>query len=95
MTNTRFQTLHEIGCIVCRREQGGWTPAEIHHLKGSPYSGMGMKAKDHHTIPLCPAHHRHGPLGFHHVGKREWEDRYGSQSFLLAATNELIKEGSC
>jgi hypothetical protein len=90
-TAHRYHALHEIGCVVCRREQGAWVAPEIHHLKGAPYSGMGKKASDSDTIPLCPAHHRHAPLGFHAMGQKAWEDRYGSQSLLLAATNELAK----
>lgn len=40
------------GCLICRQ------PAQAHHLLRSGRKGMGMKAPDDHSIPLCPGHHR-------------------------------------
>ncbi len=79
----RFNKLAEHGCCICRR------PTEIHHLIGFKYSGMGKKASDENTIPLCVDHHR-GHLGIHHLGQRKWENMYGDQSYHLERINEEI-----
>lgn len=91
----RFETLEQYGCVVCRREYGVISPAEIHHLKGHPWSSMGKRASDEHTIPLCPVHHRHGsrPTGDvgYHQSPREFEQRYGSQAALLQEVNSWVE----
>jgi len=81
----RLDALVEYGCIVCRNQGRGWTAPEIHHLKGHRWSGMGKRAGHHHTIPLCPVHHRHGGDGEvgYHQSPGQFEDRYGSQAELL------------
>ena len=68
----RFNALSQHGCCICLR------PAEIHHLLGIKYSGMGQKADDEYTIPLCVEHHR-GHIGIHHLGQRKWESIFGEQ----------------
>ncbi len=88
----RFEALSEMGCIVCRNQGYGWTPTEIHHLKGSPWSGMGKRASDEHTIPLCAVHHRHsaaGEIGFHD-SPAEFREQYGSQADLLLQVDSEI-----
>jgi len=82
----RFNLLSEIGCCICRK------PAEIHHCKGHEFGcGIGLKADDKYTIPLCYDHHR-GANGYHTLGKRTWEGRYNSQSAMLEWTNERLDE---
>lgn len=89
----RFAALEAMGCIVCRNEYGTYTPAEIHHLRGHQWSGMGRRANDEHTIPLCPEHHRTGGYGVaYHAGAQEWERLYGTQGELLEQVNELLRE---
>lgn len=88
----RFAALAQIGCIVCRNEGLGDTPAEIHHLKGYQYSSMGKRASDQVSIPLCPIHHRHGghgQVGYHQSPDR-FESRYGTQAELLDQVNGII-----
>ena len=81
----RLARLAAMGCIVCRNEGLGASPAEVHHLCGHPWSGMGKRASDDATIPLCPIHHRTGGGG--HVGYHQspavFEWRYGDQATLL------------
>ena len=36
----RFGKLVHLGCIVCKELGFGWTPPEIHHLKGYQFSSM-------------------------------------------------------
>ena len=88
----RFEALERFGCLVCWIEHGCHTPAEIHHLKGHRWSGMGKRASDAHTIPLCPVHHRHGGSGEvgYHQSPAEFEERYGTQGELLDIVNEWL-----
>ena len=40
-----------------------WNPAEVHHIRTG--TGVGRRAADTETIPLCPEHHRgHGAGGW-------------------------------
>ena len=81
----RFERLVELGCVVCWREHGVYVEPEIHHLRGHPWSGMGQRAKDEFTIPLCRVHHRTGGAGEvgYHQSPAQFESRYGSQGDLL------------
>lgn len=69
-----------LGCIVCRRLTGIFTPAGIHHC--GTYMGGG---RDHmRTLPLCNEHHQ-GKEGIDgkHMSKRAWEAKYGTEEQLL------------
>lgn len=84
----RFDSLFELGCAICGR------PPQIHHLIGLKYRGMGQKADDAHTIPLCMDHHT-GGQGIHTMGKRAWEDAFGTQDELLEVTElklEMLRQ---
>ena len=78
-----------LGCIVCRRQGYGESPAEIHHPRS--LAGMGQKAPHSHAIPLCPPHHRTGGHGVAiHAGQRTWESIYGTELELLEEVRRLI-----
>ena len=82
----RFDAIAQIGCLVCG------APAEIHHLRGHPWSGGGQKASDAHTIGLCSIHHRTGSaseVGYHQC-PAEFEARHGAQAVLLEEQNRRI-----
>ena len=84
----RFNALFEMGCAICGQ------PPQIHHLIGSRYRGMGQKAHDMYTIPLCLNCHT-GKDGIHTLGMRAWEKKFGTQEELLEITNikiEMIKQ---
>ena len=88
---TRFDALSKLGCCVCRREYQMWSPAVIHHLKGDPWSGMGKRAADAHTIPLCWAHHDGGTHGVaYHASSKQFEKNFGTQKELLEWTNRRV-----
>lgn len=73
-----------LGCIVCRRQGLGPTPAVVHHIKDG-CTGIGRRAPDDETIPLCHPHHDGGQWGVaFHAGPEEWERRYGTQREMLA-----------
>lgn len=70
-------------CVVC----GTW-PVEVHHKTGA---GMGLRASDYDTIPLCPAHHRTGGPGVAiHAGTRTWEEKYGTQDDHIRETQRKL-----
>ncbi len=64
-----------LGCIVCGAE------ATIHHC--GTYMGGGRNHK--RVIPLCHYHHQ-GEEGIDgkRMGKRVWEEKYGTEESLLA-----------
>ena len=76
-----------LGCIVCRNEGYGETPAQVHHIRAG--KGMGQRASHFETIPLCPAHHQHGPDAFHSA-PRSWQRRFGSELDLLDQVRGLL-----
>ena len=88
--NARFTALAAMGCIVCRVQHGFYVPACIHHLIGIKWRGMGKKATDEHTLPLCHAHHQ-GALGIHTIGMRPWERLFGTQELLLETVNSTLR----
>lgn len=78
-----------VGCVVCRRLHGCYSPAEIHHVA----EGSGVRS-DFSVAGLCPEHHdehRTGS-GFHGMGTERFcklfrvpgESEYG----LLVWVNE-------
>ncbi len=61
----------DLGCIVCRNNGRGFVPAQVHHMKVNPLSGLhvgiGQRASHYHVLPLCPDHHlATSPVGYHH-----------------------------
>lgn len=78
-----------LGCIVCRNEGLGATPANIHHLR----TGQGLKRATHReVIPLCPQHHQHGGHGVaFHAGAKTWQAKYGTEAELLKQVQKLLE----
>lgn len=76
----------QLNCVVC-----GSFPVEVHHLRIG--SGLSRKAPDELSIPLCITHHR-GQEGFHSLGKRAWEAKYGYQVDHLDTVRKLLSIGS-
>lgn len=68
-----------LGCIACRNAGRGATPAQIHHLTGHPFRGIGKKASDAFVLPLCVMCHTSL-----HAGVKSWELANGSQASLMA-----------
>jgi len=73
-----------LGCLICRRLGYGPSSAEVHHVREG--QGGAQRAPDFLTVPLCPEHHR-GSTGFHGLGTRAFERRYGIDELgMLAET---------
>lgn len=71
--------VRELGCIICV------SPTELHHAG----TGMGGR-KDHmRVIPLCYHHHR-GAEGIHTLSRRVWQEKYGTEQFLLDRIDLLL-----
>jgi hypothetical protein len=71
-----------MGCIAC--EQHGYenTPAEVHHV----HVGHGWGRTSHYaTIPLCPYHHRHGPLAVHFLSRAGFTRAHGMSELRMLA----------
>lgn len=60
-------------CLCCGRQAD-----DPHHLIGYGQGGMGTKAHDLFTLPLCRAHHDEL-----HADMRAFEERYGTQPEML------------
>jgi len=63
----------ELGCYLCRELGYGPTPAQVHHVREG--QGMGQRASNWLTVPLCAQHHTGSKDGWH--GQREAWKRAG------------------
>jgi hypothetical protein len=78
---SHLNKLASLGCIICLG------PATIHHIRHN--TGLGLKSSHFDAIPLCHNHHQ-GREGFHTLGKRAWEKKYGAQTDLLLRVKKLL-----
>ena len=87
----RMAAISRTPCIVCLIHFFVESPAEVHHLMDT-----GRRRGHKFTIPLCVPHHREGLNTLHtvsvHPYKKEFNNRYGSDDFLLDETNKIIME---
>ena len=87
-----FQSLQDLGCIVCLNEFGVRSPPDIHHI----HKNGNRRVDDYHTIPLCPNHHRSGVNNSMYVSRHPWksefEKRYGTEMELLEQVREKAEE---
>lgn len=78
-----------LGCIACLNLGHFDTPAEIHHITTGV--GMGQRASNFDTLPLCPLHHRTGARKVAiHAGKRIWEEKHGTELDLLEQVRGML-----
>jgi hypothetical protein len=89
-TQDWYNTLQELGCIVCLNEMGVRSPPDMHHILRN-----GKRVDDLHTIPLCPIHHRLGGNDkvavSRHPWKKEFEKRYGTEWELFEQTKQRVE----
>lgn len=85
---TKAEKLHmgriaEMPCAVC-----GVYGVHVHHIRTGV--GMGRRASNLDTIPLCPEHHQ-GMTGIHGMGRKAFERNYGvSELELLSETKRIL-----
>lgn len=73
----------EMPCAVC-----GAHGVHVHHIRTG--IGMGRRASDLDTIPLCPEHHQ-GMAGIHGMGRKAWERYHGiTEMELLEETKKVL-----
>lgn len=71
----------QMPCAVC-----GAFGVHVHHIRTGV--GMGRRASNLETIPLCPEHHQ-GMTGIHGMGRKAWERHIGKTELqLLKETND-------
>ncbi len=83
-----MQQVADYGCVACEID-GLTRPAEIHHIR--KHTGMGLRPSHFDTIPLCSGHHRTNKISVH-LGKKEFEKRYGTEQEILEKTNREIEK---
>lgn len=83
----------ELGCIACWIDGQPPRPTAIHHM----LSG-GRRIGHLYTLPLCdPGHHQNGAsigLISRHPWKARFEDRYGSEDYLLERSKKMVASGT-
>lgn len=70
----------ELPCVVC-----GVTGVQVHHIRSADFCGLGLRASDWFTFPLCHIHHAEL-----HADKRHWEMVYGNQADHVDATLDQL-----
>lgn len=70
-------------CAIC-----GIHGVHVHHIRTG--IGMGRRASNFDTLPLCPEHHQ-GMTGIHGMGRKAWERHHGiTELQLLKQTKERL-----
>ena len=89
-TKAEKERLAQIGSMPCYAcfQDGREVDAEVHHIR--KHTGMGLRPPHSDTIPLCHSHHRTGKISVH-LGKKEFEKRYGTEQEILKKINREIK----
>lgn len=82
-----------IGALFPIAKKHCWGRTEAHHKTGA---GMGRKASDYDTMPLCFNHHSaQTRLAFGHSvhkGQKTFEATYMTQEKLIAETRRMLEE---
>lgn len=81
----RLDAVASLPCAVC-----GCYGVHVHHIRTG--IGMGRRATNFQTIPLCPSCHQ-GNEGIHGMGRKAWERAIGKTELqLLDETNAKLGE---
>lgn len=81
----------QAGCIVCWLHHGiPHSQCSVHHISGKTKKGAHLN-----TIGLCYRHHQdesNNPMWIsRHKNKFRFEERYGTEEWLLEKTKEYLK----
>ena len=82
-----MEAVSNYGCIACHQD-GLNVPAEIHHIR--KHTGMGLRPPHTKILPLCASHHRTGKISVH-LGKKAFEEKYGTEEQLEKKLRERIE----
>ena len=83
-----MQQVADYGCIACEKD-GLNVPAEIHHIR--KHTGMGLRPSHTKILPLCASHHRTNKISVH-LGKKAFEEKYGTEEYLEKKLRERLEE---
>lgn len=73
----------QLPCAIC-----GAFGVHVHHIRTGV--GMGKRASDFDTLPLCQEHHQ-GMTGIHGMGRKAWERHHGiTELELLQNTKDIL-----
>ena len=87
----RLETIGNMPCYACFID-GREMQSEVHHIRSLKRgSGMGLRPSHFDTIPLCSGHHRTNKISVH-LGKKEFEKRYGTELEILEKVNREIEK---
>ena len=86
-TKAEVEYLERVKWLMCAIKDCQTRPCDAHHARIN--TGMGMKSSDYDTLPLCKNHHQ-GKEGFHTIGKKTWEAKYGTQREHVKQTQEEL-----
>ena len=78
----------DYGCVACHQD-GLNVPAEIHHIR--KHTGIGLRPSHFNILPLCASHHRTGKISVH-LGKKAFEEKYGTEEQLEKKLRERLEE---
>ena len=82
----------DYGCVACEIDGKVSVPCEIHHIR-SLKNGSGIGLRPPHTmiLGLCASHHRTGKISVH-LGKKAFEEKYGTEEQLEKKLRERLEE---
>ena len=78
-----MRKVSELDCYCCG------SPAEVHHIR--KHTGMGLRPSHTKILPLCASHHRTGKISVH-LGKKAFEEKYGTEEYLEKKLRERLEE---
>ena len=82
----QWEKIAELGCVVHVDFHGRCnSPAQIHHID----TGGGGRKNHDRVIPLCENHHT-GLMGLHKIGRKRWQNMFGTEQELFDKTQELL-----
>ena len=79
----------DYGCVACEIDGKVSIPCEIHHIR--KHTGMGLRHSHTMILGLCASHHRTGKISVH-LGKKAFEQKYGTEEQLEKKLRERLEE---
>lgn len=85
-----MRRIRALPCIACRiLNEVQVSPTEAHHIRDG--LGLGQKARDEETIPLCYYHHWNGVGSI--LTRKQFREEVGDERELLRMTLEDLERG--
>lgn len=78
-----MKAVKDLPCCICDAPP----PSDAHHVIHDRNSAA--RSSDFDVIPLCKAHHQHGPVAIHNA-KRAWRAAFGPDHSYIEATKKRV-----